>query len=240
MALLREADGDFGGTMSALQEIVDWPEVLTQNLSIEPTLAPLLVRLADRAGDTTRASAVVETIDLLSDLNPSVVSVVASAAHCRGLQTGDGAALVDAAELFRDSPRVMARASAFEDAGRALLVRGDRGAGLGYLTEALESYRDAGAVRDESRVRRRLRSAGVHRRPHRPRVQATFGWESLTDAELRVVNHVAQGLTNRQIGERLFLSAHTVATHLKHAFEKVGVGSRVELTRIALTRSSAV
>jgi DNA-binding CsgD family transcriptional regulator len=165
---------------------------------------------------------------------------VASAAHCRGLRTGDRGLLADAAERFRGSPRVMARASVFEDAGQALVAGGDRVGGVGYLTEALEWYRDAGAVRDESRVRRRLRGAGVHRRPTRARSRPTLGWESLTDAELRVVGHVAQGLTNRQIGERLFLSTHTVATHLKHAFEKVGVSSRVELTRMAVTRGSPV
>jgi DNA-binding CsgD family transcriptional regulator len=55
-----------------------------------------------------------------------------------------------------------------------------------------------------------------------------------------VVSHVAQGLTNRQIGERLYLSTHTVATHLKHAFEKLGVSSRVELTRLVMTRGSPV
>lgn len=237
-ALLREAEGDFGEAMLALQDVFDRPEVLTQNLSIEPTFGPCLVRLAERAGDTTRASVVAETMDRLARLNPTVASVVASAAHCRGLRTGDCGLLVDAAERFRDSPRVMARASVFEDAGQALVAGGDRGDGVGYLTEALQRYRDAGAVRDEARVRRRLRGAGVNRRLTRARPRPMLGWDSLTDAELRVVGHVAQGLTNRQIGERLFLSTHTVATHLKHAFEKVGVSSRVELTRIALTRGS--
>ncbi len=45
---------------------------------------------------------------------------------------------------------------------------------------------------------------------------------------------VAEGGTNRQIADRLFLSPHTVDSHIRHAFAKLGVTSRVELTRLAL------
>ena len=67
---------------------------------------------------------------------------------------------------------------------------------------------------------------------HRP----AFGWESLTEAELRVARLAATGLTNRDIAEDLELSPHTVESHLRHAFHKLDVRSRVELTRIVLTR----
>jgi ATP/maltotriose-dependent transcriptional regulator MalT len=237
-ALVTDARGDPGEAVDVLDDVFDRPEIRIQNLSLEPTFGPRLLRLAARAGDTTRAATVAETLEQLAGMNPTVASVVASAAHCRGLQTGDAALLVDAAERFRDSPRVMARASAFEDAGKALVAGGDQGSGAAYLTQALGWYRDVGALRDESRVRRRLRGAGIFRRPTPVRRKPTFGWDSLTEAELRVVGHVAQGLTNRQVGERLFLSTHTVATHLKHAFEKVGVASRVELTRQVVARGS--
>jgi DNA-binding CsgD family transcriptional regulator len=62
----------------------------------------------------------------------------------------------------------------------------------------------------------------------------TFGWESLTDTEHTVIALVADGLTNREAGERLFLSHHTVGFHLRSIFCKLGVNSRVELTRAAL------
>jgi DNA-binding CsgD family transcriptional regulator len=240
-ALLREAEGDFRGAVQVLQGTFDRPEVLTQNLSVDATLAPRLVRLAERAGDTARAAAVVDSADGLARLNPTVAVVVGSAAHSRGLRTGDRGQLVEAAELFRNSPRLMARASVFEDTGQALVSSGDREGGVLYLVDALDVYKDAGAVRDESRVRRRLRRAGVkHRQSQLRPTRASFGWESITSAELRVVSLAAQGLTNRQIGERLFLSTYTVATHLKHVFDKVGVSSRVELTRLAITHVSAV
>jgi DNA-binding NarL/FixJ family response regulator len=55
-------------------------------------------------------------------------------------------------------------------------------------------------------------------------------WSTLPKSELRVVELVVKGLTNRQIAEALFLSKHTVDSHLKSAFVKLGVRSRVELT----------
>jgi DNA-binding CsgD family transcriptional regulator len=48
-----------------------------------------------------------------------------------------------------------------------------------------------------------------------------------------VVRLVADGLTNRAVAERLYLSPYTVSGHLRHAFEKLGINSRVALTRIA-------
>ncbi|HEY7103788.1 MAG TPA: helix-turn-helix transcriptional regulator, partial [Mycobacteriales bacterium] len=60
------------------------------------------------------------------------------------------------------------------------------------------------------------------------------GWESVTDSERRVAKAVAEGLTNRQAAERLFLSRHTVDFHLRQIFLKLGIRSRVELTRLVL------
>src|SRR5205807_708853 len=127
-------------------------------------------------------------------------------------------------------------------AGRALLAREADSNGARYLNEALESFHQVGAVRDEARVRRRLRRAGI-----RPLVQQVassarpkLGWDAVSSAELRVVRLVAQGLTNRQVAERLYLSTYTVGTHLKHVFDKVGITSRVELTRLAVERGSRV
>jgi DNA-binding CsgD family transcriptional regulator len=47
-----------------------------------------------------------------------------------------------------------------------------------------------------------------------------------------VIDLVAQGLTNREAGERLFLSHHTIGYHLRSIFTKLGVHSRVELARL--------
>jgi DNA-binding CsgD family transcriptional regulator len=56
----------------------------------------------------------------------------------------------------------------------------------------------------------------------------------MTDSELAVARLVAHGLSNREVAERLFLSPHTVSSHLRHVFGKLGVNSRVELSRLAV------
>jgi DNA-binding CsgD family transcriptional regulator len=66
------------------------------------------------------------------------------------------------------------------------------------------------------------------------RRRATVGWASLTDTERSVTDLVAQGLTNKEAGEQLFLSRHTVGSHLRSIFGKLGLNSRVELTRFAI------
>jgi predicted ATPase/class 3 adenylate cyclase/DNA-binding CsgD family transcriptional regulator len=72
------------------------------------------------------------------------------------------------------------------------------------------------------------RGRGQRRRP-------STGWASLTPTEQQVVNLVVKGLSNPQIGERLFVSRGTVKTHLAHIFAKLGVTTRAELA-VAATR----
>ena len=59
------------------------------------------------------------------------------------------------------------------------------------------------------------------------------GWPALTEGEWRVVALAAQGHTNAEIADRLFLSRYTVETHLKHVFAKLGLRSRAELAAVA-------
>jgi len=61
---------------------------------------------------------------------------------------------------------------------------------------------------------------------------AVARWRSLTNAERAVAEVVALGLTNREAGPRVYLSAHTVDAHLRQIFRKLGINSRVELARL--------
>ena len=70
--------------------------------------------------------------------------------------------------------------------------------------------------------------------PRSRTITASDPWWSLTDAELRVAELVAGGLTNRNIADYLNLSPHTVDAHLKHIYTKLTIHSRVELTVLAL------
>ena len=87
----------------------------------------------------------------------------------------------------------------------------------------------AGASADAARVSRRLRERGAVRT--RLRHEVLHRRLTLTPAEERVVAMVAAGASNRETAAALFLSPNTVASHLRRAFRKLGVRSRVELTR---------
>ena len=73
-------------------------------------------------------------------------------------------------------------------------------------------------------MRRELLAAGA-----RPRRAALTGPDALTGAERRVAGLAADGLSNRQIAEHLFITQATVETHLRHALGKLGVTSRADL-----------
>jgi DNA-binding CsgD family transcriptional regulator len=87
------------------------------------------------------------------------------------------------------------------------------------------------AARDIEQRLLRGRASRTPRLPH-----PTFGWDSLTEAELSVTDLVAEGLTNRQIANKLWRSPYTIDAHLRHIFHKLGINSRVELVRIATSR----
>jgi DNA-binding CsgD family transcriptional regulator len=71
--------------------------------------------------------------------------------------------------------------------------------------------------------------------PRRP----SIGWASLTDSERRLAALVSEGMTNRQVAEQLFISRHTVDTHLRHIFAKLGINSRVGLARLVAVHTYA-
>jgi DNA-binding CsgD family transcriptional regulator len=80
-------------------------------------------------------------------------------------------------------------------------------------------------------------ATGAHRAPpQRRRNRPALGWESLTGTERSIADLVAEGRTNREIAASLFLSPHTVGYHLRHIFGKLGIDSRVELTRLLVQR----
>jgi DNA-binding CsgD family transcriptional regulator len=195
----------------------------------EPTVA----RIALAAGDDALAHRALEVAETRTRENPGVPVIAAAAQQTRGLIEDDADALLDATQTLRDTQRPLLHAAAAEDAGRALARASRAQAAVAGLTEALDAYAACEAHGDVRRVRRQLHDHGVrshvaaHQRP-------TRGWASLTDSELRVIRVVARGTTNRDAAEQLFLSPHTVSSHLRHAFTKLDINSRNELIRVVL------
>jgi DNA-binding CsgD family transcriptional regulator len=191
-----------------------------------------LIRIALAADDPKLAAHAADAVRRRAQLNPEVRSLQAVAAHATGLENHSQKDLAEAVELYEQGPRPLALASALEDLGRVALDDGGTQAGIDALTRALVLYTEAAASWDAGRVRRRLWSVGVRRRLV-PARRPDRGWAALTDSELAVARLVAQGLSNREVAEHLFLSPHTVSGHLRHVFGKLGVNSRFDLARVA-------
>ncbi|WP_051222339.1 ATP-binding protein [Conexibacter woesei] len=115
---------------------------------------------------------------------------------------------------------------------------GDEAGAVALLMAAHERFAVAGAVRRRDAAAADLRRRGRHTRTRRaepPRdSDRAAGLDLLTPREREVVALVARGLKNREIAAELFLSQKTVERHLARIFEKLGVSSRVTLTRLAL------
>jgi DNA-binding CsgD family transcriptional regulator len=197
---------------------------------------PQLMRIALAVHDDQLAREVLAVAEHRAARNPAVATIVGADAHCRGLLSRSSVELATAVDAFERGPRPLARASALEDLGCMLIDDGGREDGVERLSAALRLYVEMGASWDAMRVRGRLRALGVRRRLVQPARPET-GWEALTDSELLVVRQVAQGLTNREVARQLFVSPHTVSMHLRHAFRKLGIRSRVELARLVAVQA---
>ena len=205
-------------------------------LAGDPALAAWLVRTSLAAGDQPLASQVTGTAVALAAANPGLAALAAAAAHARGLATRDAELLAEAAAQHHDP---WARASAAEDL--ALLVASmAKDQAIRHLKTALDGYCQTGADGDQARIRGRLRELGVRRRHWTTSAtRAVTGWDSLTGTEQAVSRLVAEGLNNNQVAARMYISTHTVAHHLRQAFRKLHIASRVELARIVIEEAAA-
>jgi DNA-binding CsgD family transcriptional regulator len=231
LALGAMADGNPAGARAMLEASGLGAPGGAQLYPVDVTDAPQLVRIALASGDSRLAADTVASARERARRNPGIATVRAAAAHALGLREADAASLGQACLLLDGGPRPMALASALEDLGVTQLRTGAPAAGVDTLGRALVRYTEIGATWDARRVRGRLRANGVRRRlvtSARP----DAGWSALTDSELAVVRLIAHGLTNRETAVRLFISPHTVSSHLRHAFTKLGINSRLELARV--------
>lgn len=105
------------------------------------------------------------------------------------------------------------------------------------LCEAVAMCETLGAARHLARADSELRRPGVRRGARGARARPLEGWESLTGSELKIATLVAEGLSNPQIAERLFISRRTVETHVSHILRKLELSSRVQLAAEAARRS---
>ena len=191
----------------------------------------LTARVASAAGDAGQRARLLEAVDVLERERPGIPLFATIAQQTRGILERDAQALVAAAEQLESSTRPLLYAAAAEDAA-AEFTRTDRAdQAVDQLNAAFNTYTECEAIADARRVGRALRQLGVERRiVTHPRVKT--GWDSLTDSELKVVNLIALGATNRDVAAELHLSPHTVKTHVRNAFAKLGISSRAQLAQL--------
>ena len=105
-------------------------------------------------------------------------------------------------------------------------------ASLAAVRDALDdkdfesAWAEGAALSTEEAIAYAQRGQGERKRP-------TSGWGSLTPAERDVVRLVSEGLANKDIATRLFVSARTMQSHLTHFYAKLGLSSRMQLAQEA-------
>ena len=150
--------------------------------------------------------------------------------HTVGVVEGGDACIAsfrEAVDVLDGSQAVLERARAQIDLGAALRRAGHRAEALERLRDGLDVAHACAAEALVEQARGEMVLAGA-----RPRRDAAHGRDSLTASELRVARKAAEGMTNREIAQDLFVSLRTVETHLTHVYRKLSIDSRDELARL--------
>ena len=155
---------------------------------------------------------------------------------CGSLESGPAALtwLREGVAILERSQAALDYAWALVNLGVGLRDRGQREPARRQLSEALDIASRCGAIALAERARSELIATGA-----RPRREQLTRPGSLTRAELRAARMAADGLSNRQIAQALFVSAKTIETQLSAAYAKLSIASRGEL-RGALEKVTAV
>jgi len=213
---------------AALDDLLAAGELLARLRIPTPTIPwrsdAALAHLALGAPAEARALAAEEVTLARAFTGPRTLGVALRAA---GLTDGGRRGI----ELLRQAVRALEgsgarleHARAMADLGAALRRAGDRAESRDVLRAALDLAHRCGAIALTERTRTELLTAGG--RPRRP---VLSGLDSLTPSERRVAQLAADGLSNREIAQNLFITGRTVEGHLTHAYQKLAITSREQL-----------
>jgi DNA-binding NarL/FixJ family response regulator len=181
-----------------------------------------------------RANAALGDQDEAERLAAEAVNAAVAAESPRGIGLAlrvEGQIVADGIERLRDAATLLAgtnarlqHAHALVDLGAALRRANHRSDAREPLRQGLDLAHRCGAKALEQRARTELAATGA-----RARRAVLTGVESLTPSELRVARFAADGLTNREIAQQLYVTTKTVETHLRHVFQKLDVDKRTQL-----------
>lgn len=229
MGHARLATGDDTEAEAALDEARTVADSIT-NLRLAALASYHLGELARRRGDHTKAEELHHQAlsqRIRRGLRPGIAESLEALAAlaCDHESYQEAARLLGAAAGLRRSIGLV-RWPADVPGHEADVTRAREALG----EEAFQStWAEGEALSADEAVAYATRARGERKRP-------SVGWQSLTPTELEVVKLAAKGLTNPEIGERLFIGRATVKTHLAHVFVKLGVATRTELAAEATRR----
>ena len=233
-ALLNNGLGRYGQAMT----VAERAGAHDQNLGATNWAVVELIEAAARTGRMDKAAT---AVDRLSEMTRA-----AGTPWALGIEARSRALLCEGAaadSLYREAIERLGRTRLRPDLARAHLLYGEwlrrmrrRSEARGQLRAALEMLESMSMEAFADRARRELRATGEIAR-RRPRVARDA---QLTAHEAQIARLARDGMSNPEIGARLFLSPRTVQYHLGNVFAKLGISSRSQLDRVLPEGSAAV
>ena len=216
-ARLRAARGDLDAARADLAALAR----RDARWNTHPSLVPGILIAPGLAGDTFDPERMLRDARVWG--TPRALGI---ALHAGALAAGDTERLGQAVRELERSPARLELARALTDLGAALRRTNSRAAAREPLRRALDLAEACGAVPLADRARHELRAAGG--RPRRARLE---GVEALTASERRIAEMAADGSTNPEIAQALYVTTKTVEAHLSSAYRKLDIRSRAQLPR---------
>ena len=196
---------------------------------------PDLVRLALAADDRRMAQAATQACRAEAAAETYPARAAAASLRCHGLLESDPDPLEEAVAHLRAVGPAVELPVALEDLAVVQAERGREEDARAALNEAVGLYEGLQAHWDIRRAEGRLRPHGIRRGVRGQRgPRATFGWEALTQTEVKIAAMVARGDSTSDIARGMFLSRRTVQTYISHILAKLGARGRVDIVREAL------
>jgi DNA-binding CsgD family transcriptional regulator len=231
-AVLNNGLGRFDQAMTAAESATTYPS----DLGASSWALAELVEAAARVGRSDEAVVALQRLTEMTDASGSDWGL-GIGARSRALVTESGTA----EPLYLEAIERLGRTQTRTDLARAHLLYGEwlghvrrRAEARAQLRSALTMFDAMGMHAFAGRARRALRAAGETARDRQPAAGLTG---ELTAQEAQIARLARDGLSNPEIGARLFISSRTVQYHLRKVFAKLGISSRGQLDRALPTSS---
>ncbi len=182
-----------------------------------------LAEAAVRSGEAASIGGILREMETAGQRTASP-SLLGGLRYARALLADDAAAPAQFDAALRSGRWPFQRARVQLARGEWLHQHRQNAASRAPLRAARETFDALGVVPWSERARQRLRATGETSRPRTPQAR-----DQLTPQELQIAQLAAEGMSNREIGQRLYLSHRTVSSHLYRVFPKLGITSRAEL-----------